>query len=156
MRCIWQGYHQLYGHIRCIYTVSANPTHVSAVDQTIRDGQTSLDANQHTNTITHTLKHTSKYTHAHTTTYTQIHTQAHTHTYIHVHTETHTYTHVYTQSHTHTLTPHRLQKPLPQTHRQWHRWSPALRAHHRLQLQAVPGSCRPWPDAQKQMKWRLT
>ena len=23
----WQGNHQIYGHIRCIYTVLANPTH---------------------------------------------------------------------------------------------------------------------------------
>ena len=31
IRCIryfWQENHQLYGHIRCIYTVLANPTHV--------------------------------------------------------------------------------------------------------------------------------
>ena len=25
MRCFWQGNHQIYGHIRCIYTVLANP-----------------------------------------------------------------------------------------------------------------------------------
>ena len=25
LRYFWQGYHQLYGHIRCIYTVLANP-----------------------------------------------------------------------------------------------------------------------------------
>ena len=24
MRCFWQGYHQIYGHIRCINTVVAN------------------------------------------------------------------------------------------------------------------------------------
>ena len=24
---LWQGNHQIYGHIRCIYTVLANPTH---------------------------------------------------------------------------------------------------------------------------------
>jgi len=28
-RYFWQGNHQIYGHIRCIYTVLANPTHVS-------------------------------------------------------------------------------------------------------------------------------
>ena len=27
IRCFWQKNHQLYGHIRCIYTVRANPTH---------------------------------------------------------------------------------------------------------------------------------
>jgi len=25
IRCFWQGYHQIYDHIRCIYTVLANP-----------------------------------------------------------------------------------------------------------------------------------
>jgi len=25
VRYFWQGYHQIYGHIRCIYTVLANP-----------------------------------------------------------------------------------------------------------------------------------
>jgi len=28
MRYFWQGNHQIYGYIRCIYTVLANPTHV--------------------------------------------------------------------------------------------------------------------------------
>jgi len=27
IRYFWQGNHQIYGHIRCIYTVLANPTH---------------------------------------------------------------------------------------------------------------------------------
>jgi hypothetical protein len=29
IRYFWQGYHQIYGHIRCIYTVLANPTYGS-------------------------------------------------------------------------------------------------------------------------------
>ena len=29
----WQGNHQIYGHIRCVYTVLANPTHNQAVHQ---------------------------------------------------------------------------------------------------------------------------
>jgi len=29
IRYFWQGNHQIYGHIRCIYTVLANPTHVT-------------------------------------------------------------------------------------------------------------------------------
>ena len=29
MRYFWQGNHQIYGHIRCIYTVLANPTHLA-------------------------------------------------------------------------------------------------------------------------------
>jgi hypothetical protein len=24
--CFWQGDHQIYGHVRCIYTVLANPS----------------------------------------------------------------------------------------------------------------------------------
>ena len=28
MYYIWQGNHQLYGHIWCVYTVLANPTYV--------------------------------------------------------------------------------------------------------------------------------
>jgi len=24
---LWQGDHQIYGHIRCMYTILANPTH---------------------------------------------------------------------------------------------------------------------------------
>jgi len=29
IRYVWQGFHQIYGHIRCIYTVLANPTNKS-------------------------------------------------------------------------------------------------------------------------------
>jgi hypothetical protein len=28
IRYVWQGNHQIYGHIRCIYTVLANPMHM--------------------------------------------------------------------------------------------------------------------------------
>jgi hypothetical protein len=28
VRYFWQGNHQIYGHIRCIYTVLANPIHM--------------------------------------------------------------------------------------------------------------------------------
>jgi len=31
IRYFWQGNHQIYGHIRCIYTVLANPNHDSWV-----------------------------------------------------------------------------------------------------------------------------
>jgi len=27
IRYLWQGNQQMYGHMRCIYTVLANPTH---------------------------------------------------------------------------------------------------------------------------------
>ena len=30
IRCFWQGNHHTYGHIRCIYTLLANPTHLPA------------------------------------------------------------------------------------------------------------------------------
>jgi len=26
IRCFWQGNHQIYGHIQCIYTILSNPT----------------------------------------------------------------------------------------------------------------------------------
>jgi hypothetical protein len=28
VRYLWQGDYHIYGHIRCIYTVLANPTHI--------------------------------------------------------------------------------------------------------------------------------
>jgi len=31
-RYFWQGYHQIYGHIQCIYTVLDSPTHVAKVE----------------------------------------------------------------------------------------------------------------------------
>ena len=32
IRCFWQGNHHIYGHIWCIYTVLANPTHVPPIN----------------------------------------------------------------------------------------------------------------------------
>jgi len=32
IRYFWQGNHRIYGHIRCIYTVLANPRHYSIVE----------------------------------------------------------------------------------------------------------------------------
>ena len=29
-QCFWQGNHQIYGHIRCLYTGLANPIYVCA------------------------------------------------------------------------------------------------------------------------------
>ena len=29
IRCFWQGNHHIYGHVRCVYTVLANPRHVA-------------------------------------------------------------------------------------------------------------------------------
>ena len=31
VRFFWQGNHQIYGHIRCVYTVLANPTHTASL-----------------------------------------------------------------------------------------------------------------------------
>jgi len=36
IRCFWQEIHQIYGHIRCIYTVLANP--VYKMDACQQDG----------------------------------------------------------------------------------------------------------------------
>jgi hypothetical protein len=32
VRYFWQGNHQIYGHIQCIYTILANPTYQSCYD----------------------------------------------------------------------------------------------------------------------------
>jgi len=49
IRYLWQGNHQIYGHIRCIYTVLANPTYLHAelpfikgllISNTVRHGRT--------------------------------------------------------------------------------------------------------------------
>jgi len=34
IRYFWQGNHQIYGHIRCIYTVLANPMYEVMKDET--------------------------------------------------------------------------------------------------------------------------
>jgi len=31
IRCFWQGDHHIYGHIRCIYTVLANPIYMRCI-----------------------------------------------------------------------------------------------------------------------------
>jgi len=36
IRYFWQGNHQIYGHIRCIYTVLANPTSIAHLTSTCR------------------------------------------------------------------------------------------------------------------------
>ena len=68
IRYFWQGNHQIYGHIRCIYTVLASPTNM--VDnyvhlrfiQALHTGFTdNLQGNTHT--YTHTRTHTQ---HIHT------------------------------------------------------------------------------------------
>ena len=41
IRYFWQGKHQIYGHIRCIYTVLANPSYCNA-HNTPRGGQKHL------------------------------------------------------------------------------------------------------------------
>jgi len=71
IRHLWQGNHQAYGHIRCIYTVLANPSYVKLplLFQLPYD-------------ITHAQIHIS--THAHI--YTHTYTQTNTHIHIHIHT----------------------------------------------------------------------
>jgi len=52
IRYFWQGNHEIYGHIRCIYTVLANPIHT----------HTHIRTHAHT----HIYTHTSICTHTHT------------------------------------------------------------------------------------------
>ena len=70
IRYIYQGNHQIYGHMRCVYTVLANLTHVS-------------DAHTHAHTHIHTRIHTHTRTHTHAHTHTHTHTLAHTHAHTH-------------------------------------------------------------------------
>ena len=38
IRHFWQGNHHIYGHIRCVYTVLANPTHGVGICGELRQG----------------------------------------------------------------------------------------------------------------------
>jgi len=84
----WQGNHQRYGHIRCIYTVLADPTHTHI--------QTNKALTAYITQYTFTRKHTypapkdltlrwNTHTHTHTHTHTLTHAHTHTHTHIHTH-----------------------------------------------------------------------
>ena len=92
-RFFWQGNHQIYGQIRCIYTILANPTDVaSSVNQGFHALQLvcvplsgrALCACSRTHTSTHTSTHTQTYTHPHT--HIQ-RTHTHSHTFTHIHTQ---------------------------------------------------------------------
>jgi len=69
-RHFWQGNHHMYGHIRCIYTVLADPTHTLSANFEPRTHKnrknTRTHAHTHTHTHTHTLTHTDTHTHTHT------------------------------------------------------------------------------------------
>ena len=61
IRYFWQGFHHIYGHIRCIYTVLANPTHaqykVYKIYKVYKKGLQSRSATASTCAIhTHTVK----------------------------------------------------------------------------------------------------
>jgi len=58
IRYFWQGKHQIYGHIWCIYTVLANPTHVCSMRKTA-----GICPCTYTHTHTHTHAHTHTNTH---------------------------------------------------------------------------------------------
>ena len=72
VRYFWQGNHQIYGHIQCIYTVLATPTHIHT--------------HMHTHTHTHSHIHTNA--HTHTNTHTRTYAQTHVRMHIHKHTRT--------------------------------------------------------------------
>jgi len=55
IRCIryfWQGIHHTYGHIRCIYTDLANPTHMATTCEQLRKRKHLHDLAAYT--LTHT------------------------------------------------------------------------------------------------------
>ena len=85
IRHFWRGHHKKYGHIRCIYTVLANPnlhTHIS--NRRIYCGLCKC-APMRVYTINNTRTHTRTHMHTHTYTHTHTHTRAHTHTHTHTH-----------------------------------------------------------------------
>jgi len=57
IRYFWQGNHQIYGHIRCIYTVLANPIYIGFWP-TLQIITRVLLPYTHTHTHTHTRTHT--------------------------------------------------------------------------------------------------
>ena len=85
IRHFWRGHHKKYGHIRCIYTVLANPnlhTHIS--NRRIYCGLCTC-APMRVYTSNNTRTHTRTHMHTHTYTHTHTHTRAHTHTHTHTH-----------------------------------------------------------------------
>jgi hypothetical protein len=69
----WKGHHQIYGHVRDIYTVLASPTHIQEVQQGTQEISWWDAAHTHTHTHTHTggMQHTHTHTggmqHTHST-----------------------------------------------------------------------------------------
>jgi hypothetical protein len=59
----WKGHHQIYGHVRDIYTVLASPTHIQEVQQGTQEISWWDAAHTHTHTHTHTLVGCSTHTH---------------------------------------------------------------------------------------------
>ena len=120
VRYFWQGNHQIYGHMRCIYTVLDNPTHdVLNLCLKQRCGHTQAFMDTCTHTRTHFLSHTHAHiqtqylTHTHTYARTYTHTLSHnTHTHAHTYTYTYTYAHTHIQTHSHNkythVYPHRV------------------------------------------------
>ena len=88
IRYYWQGNHQIYGHIRCIYTVLANPRYVAWGFYSHVRGLKSMRV---TWWCVCTCAHVHTQIHKHAQ--TEIRTRTRTHAHAHVHTHTHTYTH---------------------------------------------------------------
>jgi hypothetical protein len=115
IRYFWQGNHQIYGHIRCMYTVLANPTYVACNKPALlwsyfeQVGLTWCSTQTHTNTHTHAGTHRQTRTHNNTHTHTDTQTDTHTTTHTHTHTDTHTHAHTHIFPcfcHTGTARPH--------------------------------------------------
>jgi len=91
VRYFWQGNYHTYGHIRCTYTVLANPTYGTHTTGTL------LIVNHGLGSWSYrccTPNKMIRYTHMHT------HTHAHTHMHTHMHTHTRTHTHTIKVLHT--------------------------------------------------------
>ena len=106
LRCFWQGNHQIYCHIRCIYTVLASPicvcwpsphicltAHKHSVKATWLNWEFALLSRCLIDPHLRHLPHPPP---------THIHTHMHVCKHTHIHTRTHVYARVQTHTHTHT------------------------------------------------------
>ena len=126
IRYFLQGFHQIYGHIRRIYTVLANQyphVHINHTGGALGRKSTQAHNQAHIHRRRDIHRHTQTYVHIQTQTYTYTQLYRHTHKYTdtdihkthvpliahksaptHTCTRTRTHTHTHTHMHTHTHT----------------------------------------------------
>ena len=91
IRYFWQGNHQIYGHIQCIYTVLANPNHAKSRDRKLYAQHTATTCwrgwlhfpSRSSPLPRHRCKHTAAGTGKHWIVCVHMSTRTHTHTHTH-------------------------------------------------------------------------